>query len=135
VVDKVQGMSRILILAGIFCGSSVLGLLAAGAVVPGIGIGVQGFIVAVLVFTVAQSLLTPLVTKLASKFSPPLVGGVGLISTGLALAIASSFVGGITIRDPLAWILGTLVVWLITALGSWLLPLWLLKKTVRNARR
>jgi hypothetical protein len=123
-----------LILAAIFCGSSVVGLLAAGLLVPGIGVGVQGFIVAVLVFTIAQSLLTPLVTKLASKFSPPLVGGVGLISTGVALAIASSFAGGLTIQGPLAWTLGTLVVWLVTALGSWLLPMWLLKKTVRAKR-
>jgi hypothetical protein len=123
-----------LILAAIFCGSSVVGLLAAGLLVPGIGVGVQGFIVAVLVFTVAQSLLTPLVTKLASKFSPPLVGGVGLISTGVALVIASSFAGGLTIQGPLAWTLGTLVVWLVTALGSWLLPMWLLKKTVRAER-
>ncbi len=127
-------MSRMLILAAIFCGSSVVGLLAAGLLVPGIGVGVQGFIVAVLVFTIAQSLLTPLVTKLASKFSPPLVGGVGLISTGVALAIASSFAGGLTIQGPLAWTLGTLVVWLVTALGSWLLPMWLLKKTVRAKR-
>nr|WP_300151503.1 phage holin family protein [Propionicimonas sp.] len=127
-------MSRMLILAAIFCGSSVVGLLVAGLLVPGIGVGVQGFIVAVLVFTVAQSLLTPLVTKLASKFSPPLVGGVGLISTGVALAIASSFAGGLTIDGPLAWTLGTLVVWLVTALGSWLLPLWLLKKTVKAKR-
>lgn len=127
-------MRKILILAAIFFGSSVVGLLLAGLLVPGIGVGIGGFIVAVGVFTLAQSLLTPLTTKLAAKFSPPLVGGVGLLSTGLALAIASSFEGGITLQGPTAWVLGTLVVWLVTALGSWLLPLWLLKKTVKKVR-
>ncbi|PKQ24231.1 MAG: hypothetical protein CVT65_04030 [Actinobacteria bacterium HGW-Actinobacteria-5] len=127
-------MRKILILAVIFFGSSVLGLLVAGWLVPGMVVGVSGFLVAVVVFTVAQSLLTPVVTKLAAKFSPPLVGGVGLISTGIALAIAHSLEGGITFDGPMAWLLGTLVVWLVTALGAWLLPLWLLKKTVRKAR-
>ena len=127
-------MRKILILAAIFFGSSVVGLLLAGLLVPGIGVGIGGFIVAVAVFTLAQSLLTPLTTKLAAKFSPPLVGGVGLLSTGLALAIASSFEGGITLQGPTDWVLGTLVVWLVTALGSWLLPLWLLKKTVKKVR-
>ncbi|MCB0911221.1 MAG: phage holin family protein [Propionibacteriaceae bacterium] len=127
-------MRRLLILAAIFCGSSVLGLLVAGWLVPGIALGVGGFITAVVVFTIAQSLLAPLVTRLAAKFSPPLVGGVGLLSTGIALAIAHSFEGGISFTGPMAWVLGTLVVWLVTALGAWLLPMWLLKKTVRKAR-
>ncbi|MGC3994792.1 MAG: phage holin family protein [Propionicimonas sp.] len=128
-------MKRMLILAAIFCGSSVAGLLLAGLVVPGVGVGVQGFIVAVVVFTLAQSLLTPLVTKLAAKFSPPLVGGVGLISTALALLVATSFSGGLVINGVGAWVLATLVVWVVTALGSWLLPLWLLKKGVKKARQ
>ena len=98
-------MRKILILAAIFFGSSVVGLLLAGLLVPGIGVGIGGFIVAVAVFTLAQSLLTPLTTRLAAKFSPPLVGGVGLLSTGLALAIASSFEGGITLQGPTAWVL------------------------------
>lgn len=129
-------MRRMLILAAIFCGSSVVGLLAASLFVPGVGIShFGGFVVAVVLFTVLQSLLTPLVTRLARKFSPPLVGGAGLITTGLALWIASSFSGGLSLPTVPDWALATLVVWLVTALGSWLLPLWLLKKTVKNARR
>jgi hypothetical protein len=127
-------MRKLLILAVIFFGSAVLGLLVAGLVVPGMGLGLSGLMVAVLVFTIAQSLLTPLVTKVAHRFSPPLVGGVGVLSTGVALVIASSMQGGITFASPTGLILATLVVWLVTALGSWLLPLWLLKKTVKKVR-
>lgn len=127
-------MRRMLTLGAIFFGSAAVGLVAAGLLVPGVGVGVAGFLVAVAVFTILQSLLTPVVTKLAHKFSPPLVGGVGLISTGLALLIASSVSGGITIATPVAWVLATLLVWLITALGGWLLPMWLLKKKVAARR-
>lgn len=127
-------MRRMLILGAIFLGSAAVGLVAAGLLVPGVSVGVAGFLVAAAVFTLLQSLLTPVVTKLANKFSPPLVGGVGLISTGLALLIASSFAGGITIATPVAWVLATLLLWLITALGGWLLPMWLLKKKVAARR-
>ena len=81
-----------------------------------------------------QSVLTPLVTSVAHRFSPPLVGGVCVLSTGLALWIASSLEGGIAFASSTGWLLATLIVWLVTALGSWLLPLWLLKKTVRKVR-
>ena len=97
-------MRKLLILAAIFFGSAVVGLLLAGLVVPGMGVGPSGFIVAVVVFTLAQSLLTPLVTRIARRFSPPLVGGVGVLSSGVALAIASSMQGGITLQSPTAWI-------------------------------
>jgi uncharacterized membrane protein YvlD (DUF360 family) len=127
-------MRKLLILAAIFFGSAVVGMLLAGLFVPGMGVGLSGFAVAVVVFTLAQSLLTPLITRIARRFSPPLVGGVGVLSTGVALSIAGSFPGGITLQSPTAWILATLIVWLVTALGSWLLPLWLLKKTVRKMR-
>jgi hypothetical protein len=127
-------MRKLLILAAIFFGSAVVGLLVAGLFVPGMGVGLTGFIVAVVVFTVAQSILTPLVTSIARRFSPPLVGGVGVLSTGLALWLASTFQGGITFASTTGWLLATLIVWLVTALGSWLLPLWLLKKTVRKVR-
>jgi hypothetical protein len=131
---KVPGMRKLLILAAIFFGSAVVGLLLAGLLVPGMGVGLTGFIVAVVVFTVAQSILTPLVTGIARRFSPPLVGGVGVLSTGVSLWIASSMQGGITFSSSTGWLLATLVVWLVTALGSWLLPMWLLKKTVRKVK-
>lgn len=127
-------MKRMLILVAIFLGSSIAGLLVAGLFVPDMGVGIEGFLVAAAVFTIAQAIVTPLVTRLAKRFSPPLVGVVGLISTWLALWIASLFPGGITFATPAAWLFGTLVMWLVTALGCWLLPMWLLKKTVSNAR-
>lgn len=118
---------RTLIRAIIFLGSAALGLVIAGWLVPGVGVGLSGFLVAVVVFALAQSLITPLTMKLTNRYSPALVGGAGLISTAVALFIATLFPNGLTINGALAWTLGTLVVWLVTALGGWLLPLWLLK--------
>lgn len=127
-------MVRMLIRAGIFFGAAAIGLVLAAWLVPGVGLTLPGFLVAVAVFTVVQSLLTPIAIKIADRYSPSLVGGMGLLSTALALWVASMFQGGVTIDGTMAWVLGTLVVWLATALGWWLLPLWLLKEKVRDRK-
>jgi hypothetical protein len=57
----------------------------------------------------------------------------GIRST-VALLIASLFPGGITVDGWVTWILATLTVWIITALGTWLLPLIFLKEKVKGAK-
>ena len=126
-------MIRMLIRGGIFFGLAVVGLLLAG-LVPGVRLQLGGFLVAVLVFTLAQSLITPLAMRLSRQAGQALIGGMGLISTGLALVVASLFEGGITFEGAGAWLGATLVVWLVTAIGGWLLPLWLLKDKVSQAK-
>jgi hypothetical protein len=39
------------------------------------------------------------------------------------------------IDGPLAWILGTLVVWLVTALAAWLLPPLFIRERAEDHRR
>ncbi|HOC12361.1 MAG TPA: phage holin family protein [Propionicimonas sp.] len=127
-------MIRMLIRGGIYFGLAVVGLLLA-ALIPGVVLRPGGFLVAVLVFTLAQSLITPLAMRLSRKAGQALIGGMGLISTGLALLVASLFEGGITFDGgALPWLGATLVVWLVTAIGGWLLPLWLLKDKVAQAK-
>lgn len=101
--------------------SAALGLLAAAWIVKGFGLSVEGFFLATIIFAVAQSILAPLAAKLAEKYAEWLKGGIGLISTFLALLIANLVSGGITISGATAWVLGTLVVWLVAALTAWLL--------------
>lgn len=121
-------MVRLLIRTAIFFASAGIGLIVASWVVTGFSITLTGFILATVVFAVAQSVLTPFAMKMAHRHAPRLLGGIGLVSTFLALVVASFVPGGISIRGITAWILGTLVVWLATALGTWLLPLAVLKQ-------
>ncbi len=101
--------------------TAALGLLAAGWLVPGVTLQPGGFLVAVAVFTVAQAILSPFVFNLARQYAAPILGGIGLVSTFLALLIATLFTGGLAISGVTAWVLATLVVWIITALGVWIL--------------
>lgn len=126
-------MVRFLIRAVIFVVTAALGLLIAAWVLPGFRLEWGGFVAAVLVFAVAQSVLSPWIFNLARQHASAVLGGIGLISTLVALLIASLFPGGIAVDGFTTWILAALVIWLVTALGGWLLPLLFLKKKAQTS--
>ncbi|MGK0715498.1 phage holin family protein [Leucobacter sp. W1153] len=99
---------------------SALALLIAGWLLPDVTLRLGGFFVAVAIFTVAQSILGPFVFNMARKYASALLGGVGLVSTFLALWVATLFSGGIQISGT-SWVLAPLIVWIITALGGWII--------------
>ena len=123
-------MVRFLIRAAIFVVTAALGLLVASWILPGFHLDWEGFLIAVLIFAVAQSILAPFIFNLARKYASAMLGGIGLVSTLVALLVASLVPGGIHVDDVVTWILAALVVWVVTALGGWLLPLIFLKKKV-----
>lgn len=127
-------MVRFLIRTAIFVVTAALGLLIASWILPGFHLEWAGSLVAVVVFAVAQSVLSPFIFNMARKYASAVLGGIGLVSTLVALLVASLFPGGIHVDDVLTWVLAALVVWFVTALGGWLLPLLFLKKKVQAQR-
>lgn len=127
-------MIRLLIRTAVFLVSAALGLLVAAWLVPDVTLTVSGFILTVIIFAVLQSVLAPFILKITRKYAPAFLGGIGLLSTFVALLISSLVAGGISIRGVFAWVLATLIVWLVTALGAFLLPTLFLKKKVADRR-
>lgn len=121
-------MIRFMIRVAIFLATSALGLLVASWVLSDFRLSLSGFLTAVIVFGVVQSLLSPIISKLATRFASSLIGLVGLVSTFIALVIATLVSNGLSITGLVTWVFGTLLVWIITMLGAWLLPLLALKK-------
>ncbi|MBE0011491.1 MULTISPECIES: phage holin family protein [unclassified Arthrobacter] len=121
-------MIRFLLHAIINLVTVALGLLIASWLIPGVTLQPAGFTVAVLVFALAQGILGPFVFNVARQYASPVLGGIGLVTTLIALFIASFFDGGLQIRGVSAWVLGTLIVWIVTALGGWILGAIFLKK-------
>jgi len=119
-------MTTLLLRAAVFLGSAALGLVVADLVVPGFTIvwaDWWGFVLCIVIFAVLQSALAPVITRVAQRHAPPLLGGVGIISTLVALLIVVLLpVGGLRIGDALAWVLAPVVVWVVTALATVLLP-------------
>lgn len=117
-----------LIRTAIYLGSAALGIVVASLVLPDFSTSVVGFVVALAVFVLAQWILSPLIFKLTRKYANAFIGGVGLLSTFVALLIATLVADGLTINGVRTWVLGTLIVWLVTAVATLVLPMIFLRK-------
>ena len=102
---------------------AAIGLLLCAWILPDFHLDTTGFLVAVAVFTIAQAVLAPFIFNVARQYASAILGGIGLVSTFVALLIASFFPGGIRIDGVVTWVLATLLMWIVTALGTWLIPL------------
>lgn len=127
-------MVRFLVRTAIFLGSSAIGLWIASLLIDGMSVPMRGFIAAVVIFTLAQAILSPFFMKMANRYASAFLGGVGLISTLAALILASLLSNGLRITGIGSWIAATFVVWLVTALATVLLPMVLLKKKVARSK-
>ena len=131
-------MLTLLIRALIFLVSAALGLIVADLILDGFYLHWNdwwGILLAVVIFAVLQSILAPWLLKITRRHANALIGGIGLLSTFVALLIAVLIpAAGIGIDGPVAWIIGTLIVWLVTALATWLLPPLFIKKKVQDRR-
>ncbi|MGA7148107.1 MAG: hypothetical protein WBX17_06440 [Microbacterium sp.] len=131
-------MLTFLIRAAIFLVSAALGLVAADLLLEGFHIDWNdwwGFVLAVVIFAVIQSVLAPWVFKITRRHAPAMLGGIGIISTFVAILVVVLIPGaGIGISQPIAWVLAPVIVWLVTALATWLLPPLFIKKKVDERR-
>ena len=57
-------------------------------------------------------------STLATKYASAFVGGIGLVSTLVALVLASALTRGLSITGVASWVGATVVVWLVTALAT-----------------
>ncbi|GAA4722923.1 hypothetical protein GCM10023216_10360 [Isoptericola chiayiensis] len=93
------------------------------------------FVLAVVIFALAQAILSPFLAKVARNNAPTLVGAVGLISTYVALLIATLVAPeGLDIAGWQGWIIAPIIVWLVTMLATFLLPAVMLKEALENRR-
>ncbi|MFJ4252925.1 hypothetical protein [Microbacterium sp. NPDC090003] len=131
-------MITLLFRALIYIASAGLGLIVADLLLDGFRIEWSkwwGFVLCILIFALLQSILSPWISRIADRYAPVLLGGIGIFSTLVALIIVVLLpIGGLRIVDVSGWLLGAVIVWLITALGTVLLPLIFLKRRVGDAR-
>ncbi|WP_033104664.1 phage holin family protein [Microbacterium profundi] len=122
----------------IYLVSAGIGLIVADLVLPGFQIQWDkwwGFVICIVIFAILQSILSPWITKLADRYAHVLMGGIGIFSTLVALIVVVLLpIGGLRIVDVTGWLLGSVIVWLISALGTVLLPLIFLKREVKERR-
>jgi hypothetical protein len=115
-------MRHIVLRAVLLLVAWAIGLLVAASVVPGVSLSVSGFVVAVVLFSAAQAVLSLWVLKLPHDYGSLLLGGTGLVLTIVALSVATRYTHGLSIHGMAAWVATTLVVWLVTTIGAVSLP-------------
>jgi uncharacterized membrane protein YvlD (DUF360 family) len=98
--------------------------------VDGFTIDGLSFVIAVAIFSLATTILGPLIMKIAITNASYLMGGIALVTTFVGLVITDIFSDGISISGASSWIIATLVVWIFGVIGSVVLPLFLFKKTL-----
>jgi len=126
-------MIRLLVRGLILVAAAAVGLVVAVAVVDGMSVNATSFILVAVIFALIQSVLTPFFAKVAHRNAPALLGGVGLITTFVALLTTSLISDGLTISGTAAWLEATLIVWLVTMLATLILPIVLVKMGLQAA--
>ena len=95
----------------------------------------RGFILAVLIFTVAELILEPLDREDRARSMPRRCGwSPSLVTTFLALLVTDLVSDGLEIEGALTWVLATVIVWLSTLLAGVIL-VGLFLKDVADDRR
>ena len=131
-----RAVIRFIVRTAIVLLGNAVGLIVASLVLDGVSIDVTGFIVSLIIFTVAVALTTPFLasTMRRNQSSSSAIGGVALISTFVALLVTDVFTDGLSISGIGTWIGATVVVWVGSLLAVFILPYLGLKKYLDERR-
>lgn len=115
---------------------NAVGLIVASLVLDDFEIDVTGFIVSLVIFTLAVALMTPFLSSVMqrNRSTSAALGGVALISTFVALVITDLLSDGLEISGIATWIAGTVIVWLGSLIAVFVLPYLGLKKYLDEQR-
>ena len=111
-------MAQILLRAVLVLGAWAIGLALAAWVVPGVSVSASGFIVAVVVFSVAHAIVSLALLKLPSGYASLFLGGTALVLTLVAFVLASAFTHGFRISGLISWVGATFLVWLVATIPA-----------------
>jgi len=127
-------MIRFLIRAVVYLVAAAIGLLVAGLVLDGFSVSASSFLYVVVIFAVVQSVITPLITQATGRNAPALAGGASLFSALIALIVTAAISDGLTIDGLGTWIGAAVIIWLVSMVAAFLLPLLLVKMGVQHVR-
>jgi putative membrane protein len=127
-------MIRLLLSTLIHLAANAVGLLFAAVLLEGMTISGSAFVLAVVIFTVVEVVLGPLIRQVAVTKANALLGSTALVVTLLGLLVTSVISDGLRIEGFSTWALATVIVWLASLLATILLPVVLVKRKVEERR-
>jgi putative membrane protein len=123
-------MFRLLAVAVIALIANGIALIVGDLILDKMSLSAASFVIAVLIFTCADILFSPLINQIASTRAPVLLGSTSLVSTLIALILTTLISDGLSISGISTWIAATVIIWLIALVLRLVLPYVLFKKTL-----
>lgn len=127
-------MIRLIVRTAVLLVANAIGLVVAALALDGMDLDVAGFIVAVVVFTVAMALMQPLMSSQLRRRGSAALGGVALIATLASLIITVILTDGLSIRGAGTWIAASVIVWAAALIAAFVLPFLGLRKYLEERR-
>lgn len=128
-------MIRFLLSTVVYLIANAIGLLIAIFLLPGFRIDPLAFVFAVAAFSIVQTVLGPLITKISFRSFPQMMGGIALVTIFVGLLITDAIMSGMEIGGVSNLLAATLLVWLGSLIASILLPLYVFKELVEKNRK
>jgi hypothetical protein len=113
--------------------ANAVGLMLAAVLLPGFVIDPLAFVVAVAIFSLVQSVLGPLITKISLRNFPQLMGGIALVTIFAGLFVTDLIMPGMELGGIANWLAATLLVWIGSLVASILLPLYVFRQLAPKA--
>ena len=123
-------MVRLFLTALVYLVTNAIGLLVAATVLDDMSLDAASFVTAVVIFTVVEVVIQPLITQIAVKKANALIGSSALVATLVGLVITAWRSDGLTIDGWLTWVLATVIVWAAALVATLVLPVLVLKRFV-----
>ena len=117
---------------GVLLVANAVGLIVASLVLSGFDLDVTGFIVALVIFTIALALMQPFLVSSLRRRGSSALGGVALIATLVSLIITDLVSDGLSINGLGTWLAAAVIVWAAALLAAFILPFLGLKKYLEN---
>jgi uncharacterized membrane protein YvlD (DUF360 family) len=129
-------MIRFLIRTAIYFLAAFIGIIAADLILADFSVsGWTSYVWVAIIFAVVQAILSPLIGNVVSKNASAFSGGVGIVSSLVALAVTNVVASSLTVTGGITtWILAAIIVWVFGAIAAFILPFFLLKKAVSERR-
>ncbi len=127
-------MIRFVISTVVFFLSALIGLVVADVLLADLSVDGKSYLLVAIIFALIQAILSPLIFKIIHKNASAFMGGVGIVSTLVALMITAAISKGFSVQGISTWILAALIVWLAGAIAAFILPFLIVKRAVQERR-
>jgi putative membrane protein len=126
---------RLVVRTAIMLVANAVGLIVAASLLDGMSLNWAGLLWATVIYTVVFALMQPFLALQARRRATPLLGGVALIASLVALIVADIISDGLNISGIGTWIAAAVIVWVASLLAAFILPFLGLKKYLQDEKK